>query len=128
MRPGIGVPGRLRACVTSSHRRRPRASMELRRDVSYCVRNLGLPGKYQFGPIWRMERVVLDSPVKLNPPAPTPRLKPLGPLALLRVLTSNPLEAWTMAHFEKPIVMGGLSIGRVAVVSDPAAIRHVLLE
>ena len=24
--------------------------------------------------------------------------------------------------------MGGLSIGRVAVVSDPAAIRHVLLE
>ena len=49
-------------------------------------------------------------------------------MALLRVLKSNPLEAWTSAHFEQPIVMGGLSIGRVAVVSDPAAIRHVLLE
>jgi cytochrome P450 len=52
----------------------------------------------------------------------------LGPLALLRVLASNPLEAWTKAHFEKPIVMGGLSIGRVALVSDPAAIRRVLMD
>jgi cytochrome P450 len=52
----------------------------------------------------------------------------LGPLALLRVLMSNPLEAWTKAHFEKPIVMGGLSVGRVALVSDPAAIRRVLMD
>jgi cytochrome P450 len=52
----------------------------------------------------------------------------LGPLALLRVLARNPLEAWTKAHFEKPIVMGGLSIGRVALVSDPAAIRRVLMD
>jgi cytochrome P450 len=64
----------------------------------------------------------------LNPPAPKPRVKPLGPIALFRVLASNPLEAWTARHFEKPIVMGGLSIGRVAVVSEPAAIRRVLLE
>jgi cytochrome P450 len=71
---------------------------------------------------------VLDSTAKLHPPAPTPRLKSLGPLALLRVLASNPLEAWTKAHFEKPIVMGGLSIGRVALVSDPAAIRRVLMD
>ncbi len=65
---------------------------------------------------------------KLYPPAPVPRLKPLGPLALLRVLAKNPLEAWTEAHFEQPIVMGGLSIGRVALVSDPAAIRRVLMD
>jgi cytochrome P450 len=71
---------------------------------------------------------VLDSTAKLHPPAPTPRLKSLGPLALLRVLARNPLEAWTKAHFEKPIVMGGLSIGRVALVSDPAAIRRVLMD
>jgi len=44
------------------------------------------------------------------------------------VLARNPLEAWTKAHFEKPIVMGGLSIGRVALVSDPAAIRRVLMD
>ena len=71
---------------------------------------------------------MLDSTAKLHPPAPTPRLKSLGPLALLRVLARNPLEAWTKAHFEKPIVMGGLSIGRVALVSDPAAIRRVLMD
>jgi cytochrome P450 len=44
------------------------------------------------------------------------------------VLADNPLEAWTSAHFEKPIVISGLSIGRVAVVNDPAAIRRVLFD
>jgi len=71
---------------------------------------------------------LLDSTATFIPPAPTPRSEPLGLIALLRTLKINPLEAWTQAHFEQPIVMGGLSIGRVAVVSDPAAIRRVLLE
>jgi cytochrome P450 len=74
------------------------------------------------------ERVIQDSSEMLYPPAPTPRPTPLGPLALLRVLANNPLGAWTQAHFEKPVVLGGLSIGRVALVSDPAAIRRVLME
>jgi cytochrome P450 len=52
----------------------------------------------------------------------------LGPIALLRVLANNPLEAWTAAHFEQPAVTGGLTFGRVVVVNDPAAIRRVLLE
>ena len=68
------------------------------------------------------------SSAKFYPPVPTPRLKPLGVLALLRVLARNPLEAWTQAHFEKPIVMSGLSIGQVALVSEPAAIRRVLMD
>jgi cytochrome P450 len=46
----------------------------------------------------------------------------------LGVLIDNPLEAWTEAHFNEPIVMGGLPFVRVAVVSEPAAIRHVLLD
>lgn len=71
---------------------------------------------------------MLDSAAKFYPPVPVPQLKPLGPLALLRVLARNPLEAWTNAHFEEPIVMGGLSIGRVALVNDPAAIRRVLMD
>ncbi|HLL26110.1 MAG TPA: cytochrome P450, partial [Xanthobacteraceae bacterium] len=44
------------------------------------------------------------------------------------MLARNPLEAWTAAHFEEPIVMNGLPAARVAVVNEPAAIRHVLLE
>jgi cytochrome P450 len=75
-----------------------------------------------------MEAGFVGSTPLSSPAAPAPRLKPLGPLALLRVLARNPLEAWTRAHFEEPIVMGGLSIGRVAVVSEPAAIRRVLMD
>jgi hypothetical protein len=69
----------------------------------------------QFQPL---EIAVLNFAATLRPPAPEPRADPLGPIALLRVLARNPLEAWTKAHFEWPIVMGGLSFGRVAVVSD----------
>ena len=71
---------------------------------------------------------MLDFPAELSPPAPVPRAQALGPFALLRVLADNPIEAWTAAHFEQPIVVSGLSMGRVAVVSDPKAIRRVLLE
>ncbi|HMF20760.1 MAG TPA: cytochrome P450 [Pseudolabrys sp.] len=71
---------------------------------------------------------MLDFPAELNPPVPLPRTHALGPIELLRVLAKNPLEAWTSDHFEQPIVMSGLPIGRVAVVNDPAAIRRVLLE
>ncbi|HYV69911.1 MAG TPA: cytochrome P450, partial [Pseudolabrys sp.] len=70
---------------------------------------------------------MLDIPAELSPPAPVPRAEALGPLSLLRVLANNPLEAWTSAHFEQPIVVGGLSVGRVAVISDPGAIRRVLM-
>ena len=71
---------------------------------------------------------MLDFPAQLVPPAPVPRAQFLGPIALLRVLASNPIEAWTEAHFEQPVVTSGISLGRVAVVSDPGAIRRVLLE
>jgi cytochrome P450 len=63
-----------------------------------------------------------------RPPAPTPQPRPLGPLGLLKTLRTNPLECWTRAHFEQPVVLGGFPFARVAVVSDPAAIRQVLVE
>src|SRR5215467_4885130 len=63
-----------------------------------------------------------------RPPAPEPQARPLGPLALLKTLRTNPLECWTKAHFEQSIVLGGFPFARVAVVSDPAAIRQVLVE
>jgi len=62
------------------------------------------------------------------PPAPVPHEKPLALPALLATLWRNPLEAWTRAHFEEPIVMQKAPFGQVAVVSDPAAIRRVLIE
>ena len=63
-----------------------------------------------------------------KPPAPEPRERPLGVVSLLRALATNPLEAWTAAHFELPVVSGGLPFARVVVVSEPSAIRRVLLE
>ncbi|HET9716055.1 MAG TPA: cytochrome P450 [Pseudolabrys sp.] len=71
---------------------------------------------------------MLDALAEFRPPAPAPRSEALGPLALLRVLSDNPLEAWTIAHFHEPLVVSGFSLGRVAVVSDPAAIRRVLID
>ncbi len=71
---------------------------------------------------------MLDRTSTLLPPAPVPRPRPLGPIELLGVLVDNPLEAWTEAHFNEPVVVGGLPFVRVVVVSDPAAIRRVLLD
>jgi cytochrome P450 len=63
-----------------------------------------------------------------RPPAPVPRAVPLGAIGLLKALSSNPLEAWTRAHFERPIVTANLLVGRVAVVTEPGAIRRVLVD
>jgi cytochrome P450 len=49
-------------------------------------------------------------------------------LALLKALRRNPLECWTEAHFNEPIVLGGYPFARVAVVNDPSAIRQILVE
>jgi hypothetical protein len=74
------------------------------------------------------ESGVLDRTAKFTPPAPVPHAKPLGSIELLRVLANNPLEAWTQAHFQQLIVKGGLSIGRAVEISDPPAVRHVLMD
>src|SRR3984957_8856231 len=68
-----------------------------------------------------------------RPPAPIPQSKPLGILGLISTLKRNPLECWTREHFEKPVVVTGLphkrlSIKRVLLVHEPAAIRRVLLD
>jgi cytochrome P450 len=68
---------------------------------------------------------------KLNgfrPPAPEPRQGSMGPIALLRTLRENPVAIWGRDHFEQPIVLGGFAFGRVAVVSEPRAVRKVLVD
>ena len=61
-------------------------------------------------------------------PAPEPLERPLGTFALLRALRSNPVATWTKAHFEKPVLYGRGVLGPVAVVSDPALVRHILVD
>jgi cytochrome P450 len=62
------------------------------------------------------------------PPAPRPREKPLGALGLLGALRNNPITIWTRRHFEEPVVLRDTIIGPMCVVSDPAAIKHVLVD
>ena len=63
-----------------------------------------------------------------RPPAPARRSKPLSTLGILSALARNPVEIWNQAHFERPLLIGKTWFGVRAVVSDPAAIRRVLLD
>jgi cytochrome P450 len=63
-----------------------------------------------------------------RPPAPMPQAGPLRPLAFLRTLWNNPIEAWTAGYFERAIVTTRLPFGEVAVINDPVAIRRVLAD
>jgi len=75
-----------------------------------------------------MRLSVLDIADRFRPPAPVPHAKPLKLFGLLKALWDNPLEAWTQTHFEQPIVTTRLMARSVAVVSDPTAIRVVLMN
>ena len=63
-----------------------------------------------------------------HPPAPEPRAAPIGALGTLYALWRNPLEIWTRAHFEHPVLIGRTVMGMRAVVSDPQAVRRVFLD
>ena len=65
---------------------------------------------------------------RIVPPAPVPRDRQMRPLTFLRVLRRNPIETWTEAHFERPILTGRGLLGIGAVVSHPPSIRRVLLD
>jgi cytochrome P450 len=63
-----------------------------------------------------------------RPPAPAPLRETLGLVQYLRQLRANPLTTWTQEHFEKPIVATESALGRITVVSDPGAIRYILVD
>ncbi len=71
-----------------------------------------------------------DTPVlrRIVPPYPHPREQQLRPLGFLRTLRRNPIEMWTQAHFERPILTGRGLLGIGAVINHPPSIRRVLLD
>jgi cytochrome P450 len=75
-----------------------------------------------------MNQAVPTEFISFRPPAPMPRADWPAPLELIKILWDNPIEAWTQAHFEKPIVLTHLPFADIAVVNDPAAVRRVLSE
>ncbi|SDR62474.1 Cytochrome P450 [Rhizobiales bacterium GAS191] len=69
-----------------------------------------------------------NAPSPGAPPAPRPREKPLGAFGLLKGLRDNPITNWTRRHYEEGVVLTRSIIGVTCLVSDPAAIRHVLVD
>ncbi|TDR88107.1 cytochrome P450 [Enterovirga rhinocerotis] len=67
-------------------------------------------------------------PDRFRPPAPTPLRRPPDIFAFLKGARDNPLTTWTQAHFEEPVIASEGVLGRVTVLSDPQAIRHVLVD
>ena len=63
-----------------------------------------------------------------RPPSPQPHEGPLGSWRMILALRRNPLEIWSKAHYEQPILMGNTILGQRAVVSDPAAVRRIFLD
>ncbi len=63
-----------------------------------------------------------------RPPAPVPRRTPPDMFDFLAALRANPLTTWTEDHFEHLILAGEGALGRITIVHDPAAIRHVLVD
>jgi cytochrome P450 len=63
-----------------------------------------------------------------RPPVPIPRRTAPDMFDFLAALRTNPLTTWTEDHFEHLILAGEGALGRVTVVHDPAAIRHILVD
>ena len=63
-----------------------------------------------------------------RPPAPMPEEHEFSRLELLLRLRRNPLTIWRRRHFREPIVAGEGLFGYGVVISDPEAVRHVLVE
>ena len=66
--------------------------------------------------------------IAFRPPAPKPRETPLGFFGMISALRRNPLEIWTRAHYELPVLVGRGVMGDRAVVSDPMGVRRIFLD
>ncbi|HEY2444228.1 MAG TPA: cytochrome P450 [Rhizomicrobium sp.] len=64
----------------------------------------------------------------LRASAPRPAATRPNLLRLLAILKDNPLEAWTLEHFERPFVRERLPFMPAVVVSDPQTVRRILLD
>jgi len=65
---------------------------------------------------------------KPRPAAPLPLRQPPGPISFLYGLWRNPIATWSKPSFEELIVESEGVMGRVALVSDPVAIRHIFVD
>jgi cytochrome P450 len=63
-----------------------------------------------------------------RPPSPPRPEGPIGPLSFLIGMWRNPLATWSRQSFELPFIQAEGVLGRIAVLNEPAAIKHVLVD
>jgi cytochrome P450 len=66
--------------------------------------------------------------MNFHPPAPARHSKPLGVLGFVLTMAQNPLAIWGVGAFREPIIATEWLGVPTVIVSDPAAIRHVMVE
>src|SRR3569623_1683352 len=66
--------------------------------------------------------------MNFHPPAPPRHSKPLGPLGFVLTMARNPLAIWGEGAFREPIIKTEWLGVPTVIVSEPSAIRHVLVE
>src|SRR5262245_62536932 len=64
----------------------------------------------------------------MRPPAPSYVSGPIPLHRLLHAVLFNPLQIWSREHFEEPLVVARTPLGTRVVVSDPEAIKWILVE
>lgn len=67
-------------------------------------------------------------PAPFRPPAPKPHTRPLNAVQFVLTASRNPLEIWGARAYREPFVNAKWLGVPTFIVSDPAAIRHILVE
>src|SRR3569833_3084548 len=66
--------------------------------------------------------------MNFHPPAPKPHSRPLNAFEFVWTMARNPLAIWSEAAFEEPVIRSEWLGVPTFIVSDPAAIRHVMVD
>jgi cytochrome P450 len=66
--------------------------------------------------------------MNFHAPAPKVPSRPLNSLEFVLQMARNPLAIWTEAAYREPIIRTEWLGGPILVLSDPAAIRHVMVD
>ena len=67
-------------------------------------------------------------PTPFHAPAPVPHAKPLNALQFVLTASRNPLEIWGARAYREPFVAAQWLGNPTIIVSDPAAIRYLMVE
>jgi len=66
--------------------------------------------------------------MNFHPPAPTPHRRPLNAFEFVWTMARNPLAIWSEAAYSEPVIVSEWLGNPTVIVSDPAAIRHVMVD